>query len=221
MKKKFGAVTLLTVTLIVVGCSSPSQTTPIISTDNSAEIESLKAQIQELEQENIYLKKQLESSSEAITNEEIESPKTGIPISVGETISNDYMEITINKAELAYDVLPDNTSGYYTHYEADQGNVYLHIDVDVKNIGKQNLSCDEILKATADYNGGYTYSCFAVPEDSRLGFTYANITSIQPLETLGVHYLFKCPQEVEESSNPLFVTIEPSSSKDNYILTIR
>ena len=131
------------------------------------------------------------------------------------------MEITINKVELTYDVLPDDVSGFYTHYEADQGNVYLHIDTDVKNLGKQNLACDEILKAVADYNSGYTYSGFAVPEDSGTGFTYANITSIKPLETLGLHYLFKCPQEVEESSNPLFVTIEPNSSKDSYILIIR
>ena len=88
-------------------------------------------------------------------------------------------------------------------------------------MGKQNLACDEILKATADYNNGYTYSGFPVAEDSNTGFTYANITSINPLETLGVHYLFKCPQEVEESSNPLFIIIEPSLSKDSYILTVR
>lgn len=216
MKRKFLSATLLTVALGLSGCSSPAS--PV---DNSAEIESLKAQVQELEKENQDLKKQLESTAESTTAEETETAETGIQISVGETISNDYMEITINKVELIYDVLPDDVSGLYTHYEADQGNVYLHIDTDVKNLGKQNLACDEILKATADYNSGYTYSSFAVPEDSNTGFTYANITSIKPLETLGVHYLFECPQEVEESSNPLFIIIEPSPSKDSYILTVR
>jgi len=219
MKKKFLVIAALAVTLNAMGCSSPAAST--ISEDNSIEIESLKAQVQELEKENRDLKKQLESNAETTTAEETETAETGIQISVGETISNDYMEITINKVELTYDVLPDDVSGFYTHYEADQGNVYLHIDTDVKNLGKQNLACDEILKAVADYNSGYTYSGFAVPEDSGTGFTYANITSIKPLETLGVHYLFKCPQEVEESSNQLFVTIEPNSSKDSYILIIR
>lgn len=131
------------------------------------------------------------------------------------------MEIIINNVELVYDVVPDNISGLYTHYEADQGNVYLHIYMDEKKWGKQNMACDKILKATSDYNSGYTYSGFPVPGDSNTGFTYANITSIKPLETLGVHYLFQCPQEVEESSNPLFVIIEPSSSQDSYILTLR
>ncbi len=220
MKRNFVAATLVVMSLGVSGCSSASAPVSTIA-DNSAEIESLKAQVQELEKENNELKQQLTTIAETTTAEETKAPQTGIPISIGETISNEYVEITINKVELVYDVLPDDVSGFYSHYEADQGNVYLHIDADVKNMGKQNLACDEILKATADYNNGYTYSGFPVAEDSNTGFTYANITSINPLETLGVHYLFKCPQEVEESSNPLFIIIEPSLSKDSYILTVR
>ena len=77
------------------------------------------------------------------------------------------------------------------------------------------------MKVTADYNGGYTYAGQAVPEDGNAGFTYANITTIKPLQTLGVHFLFQCPQEVEESQNPLSITLEPSGTKDSYILTIR
>ncbi|MFT4004545.1 MAG: hypothetical protein QM683_02410 [Lacrimispora sp.] len=147
--------------------------------------------------------------------------KSETPIAVGGVITTDTMEITINKAELSYDVLPDDTSGLYTHYAADAGSVYLNLDVNVKNLGKQNLPCDEIMKATADYNGGYTYAGQAIPEDGSTGFTYANITSISPLGTLGVHFLFQCPQEVEESQNPLFITLEPSGTKDSYVLTIR
>lgn len=208
MKKAFLPI-LLTLVLILSGCSSPA---------NQAELKSLKAQLQALQEENSSLKELLKTNSENISQE---TATQGVTISVGETITTEYAEITINKAELSYDVLPDNTSGFYTHYEADSGNVYLHLDVDVKNLGKQNLGCDNILSAIANYNNGYTYSSFAAPEDSHLGFTYANITSIKPLETLGVHYLFKCPQEVEESSNPLFITIEPNSTQDSYILTIR
>ncbi|MCI8370911.1 MAG: hypothetical protein HFI75_00655 [Lachnospiraceae bacterium] len=146
---------------------------------------------------------------------------TGTPITVGSTITTNDMEITINKAELTYDVLPDDTSGFYSHYEADAGNVYLHLDTNIKNLAKQNLSCDKLGTVTADYNGGYTYTGQAIPEDSTTGFTYANITSIKPLETLGVHFIFKCPQEVAETQNPLFITFEPSNSSDRYIITIR
>lgn len=223
MKKKF-LPAILAVAIVLSGCSS----TPSTPTDNSAELESLQAELDALREENQALKEQLAAVPESnpeddpeANPEETASSQQGVPISVGETIITDYAEITINKAELSYDVLPDDTSGFYTHYEADPGNVYIHLDLDVKNLGKQNLGCDDILSATADYNGGYTYSGFAVPEDSSTGFTYANITSINPLETLGVHYLFVCPQEVEESTNPLFITIEPATSGDSYILTIR
>ena len=64
------------------------------------------------------------------------------------------MEIIINNVELVYDVVPDNISGLYTHYGADQGNVYLHIDMDAKNSVKQNKAVYKILKATSDYNSG-------------------------------------------------------------------
>ncbi len=77
------------------------------------------------------------------------------------------------------------------------------------------------MKTTADYNGGYTYTGQAIPEDGNTGFTYANITTIKPLETLGVHFLFQCPQEVEEFQNPFFITLIPYGTKDSYILTIR
>lgn len=209
---------LLLLSLCMLGCSAPAST----STGNdSGKLESLQAQVEELQKENEKLKKQLESAEETTIAETTESAITSLSINVGDTIVADTMEITINKAELTYDVLPDDTSSFYSHYAADPGSVYLHLDLDVKNLGKQNLPCDEILSATADYNNGYTYNAFAVPEDSTTGFTYSNITTIKPLETLGMHYLFECPQEVEESENPLFVNIEPNTTKDIYTLTIR
>ena len=199
-----------TIALTFTGCASSE---PV---SNSEEVEQLKKEIESLQAENSDLKAQLDA-----TVEETTASANGVQVSVGDTITTENTEITINKVELTYDVLPDDTSSLYTHYAADPGNVYLHLDVNVKNLAKQNLSCEDILSATADYNNGYTYTGYPVPEDSTTGFTYANITSINPLETLGVQYLFKCPQEVEESENPLFITIEPTSSGSSYILTVR
>ena len=140
-------------------------------------------------------------------------------ISVGQTIANENMEITINKVEFSYDVLPDDTSGVYSHYAAQPGNVYIHIDADVKNLQKQNLRCDKITTVIADYNGGYEYKSQTIPEDSNLGFTYANITSIKPLETLGVRFLIECPQEVETSTNPVYLKFNLDGT--TYIYNIR
>lgn len=216
MKKKWLIPALCMAAICLSACGSKASTT---APDNS-QVESLKAQVEDLKQENADLKAQLETVPET-TVEETQAVQNGTPIAVGGVITTDAMEITVNKVELSYDVLPDDTSGFYTHYAADPGNVYLHLDVDVKNLGKQNLPCDEIMKTIADYNGGYTYSGQAIPEDGNSGFTYANITSINPLQTLGVHFLFQCPQEVAESQNPLSIMLEPSGTKDSYVLTIR
>jgi len=139
-------------------------------------------------------------------------------IKEGDTIKTDRMEIKIKKIEFSYNVLPDNTDGFYTHYPAETGHVYIHIDTDVKNIQKQILNCDGIMVVEANYNDGFTYSSFAVPEDASTGFTYANITSIDPLQTLGVRFLIDCPQEVEETDNPLFLIFNVDKQKYKYII---
>lgn len=219
MKKPKILLLSLAAAFVITGCSS--QAAADSAAETSTEMESLRALVEELQNENADLKAQLASMPEEASEEETASPQTATPVAVGDTITTDTMELTINKAELTYDVLPDDTSGYYTHYEADAGNVFIHLDMDIKNLGKQNLSCDDILYVTADYNGGYTYTGFGVPEDGKNGFTYSNLTSINPLETLGMHYLLKCPQEVEETDHPLFIIMEPANSEGSYVLTIR
>ena len=140
-------------------------------------------------------------------------------VNAGDKIITDSMEIKINSVELTYDVLPDDTSGFYTHYAADAGKVYIAVDASVTNKAKQNLDCDEIGNIVADYNNGYTYRGFVVVKDSNTGFTYANITSIDPLETKGIKWLIECPEEVETSSNPLFLEFTINGGK--YKLVIR
>ncbi|WP_252238259.1 hypothetical protein [Clostridium sp. VAP51] len=137
-------------------------------------------------------------------------------VEIGNTISSESAEIIVNKAEFSYDVLPDDTSSFYTHYAAESGKVYINIDVDVKNIQKQDLPCDKIINVEANYNDGYEYKGQPIVEDASTGFTYANITSITPLETKGMRYIINCPQEVAESQNPLVITFNLNKEKYNY-----
>ncbi|WP_027399173.1 hypothetical protein [Anaerovorax odorimutans] len=139
-------------------------------------------------------------------------------LAIGDVISNEKCEITINNIQFSYDVLPDDTSSFYTHYAAESGKVYVDIDTDVKNVQKQNLSCDNIMSVELDYNNGYKYSGQIVPENSSTGFTYANITDIAPLTALGVHFLIDCPQEVAESENPAKLTFDLDGTKYEYTM---
>lgn len=141
-------------------------------------------------------------------------------ISIGETITTDSFEFTLNKVELSYDVKPDNPPTWYSHYQADNGQVYIYVNASVKNLKKQSINCDEIYSVKADYNGGYEYSGYNIVTDTDGDFTYANITSLTPLQTLGVHCLIDCPEEVETSDNPLVLTIELNGG-EKFTYTVR
>ena len=148
-----------------------------------------------------------------------ETQNVATSIKSGDKLVADTKEITINSVELTYDVLPEDTSGFYTHYEAEAGKVYICVDADVTNKAKQNLDCDDIGTVKANYNDGYTYSGFVIVDDATTGFTYASITNIDPLETKGIKWLIECPQEVEESTNALFLEIQIDGKE--FIYTIR
>ena len=154
------------------------------------------------------------STSEPVT----ETQAAQQQIAIGDIISTENFEIAIKNIEFSYDVLPDNTSDFYTHYPADSGKVYIHVDTDVKNLQKQAVMCDSIMNISADYNDGYTYTGQAIPEDSNLGFNYANITSIDPLETHGVRFLIEVPEEVSTSDAALFLTFDVDGTKFNYAM---
>lgn len=158
------------------------------------------------------------SETEQHEESEVSEQEEETEIKIGDTIVTEHIEISIKNVELTYDVLPEKHDGFYTHYAADPGKVYISISIDVTNTSKQNISCDEIGSVIADYNNGYTYHSFTAVEDSVTGFTYANITDIDPLDTQGLKFIVECPQEVEETEQPLFLTFKIDGKKFRYTI---
>lgn len=224
MKKIKLFVVITTMCLLVAGCSSNNSTIADNSAD-STKIKELEDEIDKLKKENETLKAEISNTKSELSEEE-ETPEEESDIQEketivkkGSTIKTDELELTINKVELTYDVLPDDISDMYNHYEADPGNVYINMDVDIKNLQKKDLPCDEIMTVTADYNNGFTYESFETVEDSITGFTYSNISSINPLETIGMRFLIECPEEVEkETNNSLFLTFKLGKKTYKYII---
>ena len=178
--------------------------------ENSKLIEensNLKAENTELNKENSRLiaenseyKKKEEQSKAIEESLKTESEKIK-PIDLGNSVEGNGFNFKLKSVSLTYKVIPDNPPDFYNYYEAKAGKIYIKIDAEIKNTSKVSLECDEIYTVTADYNDGYTYSGFAVADDHDGDFTYANITRIDPLETLGVHYLIECPEEVKNNSS--------------------
>ena len=146
-------------------------------------------------------------------------PKPIEEIKIGDMVETDSFTFKLNKVEITRRVQPDNPPSYYTYYQAEAEHTYIYVNASVTNKEKFSLECDEIYSVTADYDGGYQYNGFNIADDNDGDFTYANITSIEPLETLGVHCLIDCPQLIEEEGKSLFITIKlTNGSKYKYII---
>lgn len=142
-----------------------------------------------------------------IEHNSVETEEQVYDLKIGDKVKTENYEFNVEKIETTYQLDPDTKTSYYTYYAADNGYVYVHVDLTVKNLQKKDMVCDEIYSVTVDYNDGYTYDGFNVADDTDGDLTYANITNIAPLEKRGVHALVECPKEVETSQKPLLVNI--------------
>ena len=143
------------------------------------------------------------------------------PIEEKETISiADTCEFFVDYTDITDDVMPPQPGDWYSHYEAENGKVYVDICVSYKNLATKNRSADEIINATLIYGGKYQYNAFSmIEEDNRGDFTYSNITSIAPLSQEYLHYLFEVPAEVETSDGALTILLKVEGNP--YSVTVR
>lgn len=138
-----------------------------------------------------------------------------VKLNVNETATkeNKY-ELTVLSSNFGKTILPPNTSGYYSYYEAKtDGHQYLEIKYNYKNLGQSNVTADDVVSMTIKYDEKYDYTGFCIIEDEDNDFTYANITSIAPLTTGKLHYLFDVPDEVANSSGSIVATIKCGTDK--------
>lgn len=125
----------------------------------------------------------------------------GAPVEVA-----DYATMVFKGTEYTDDLLPSNTSGWYTHYEVDDptSNTYLVAKFDVTNYQSSAKDCDTFVSVKATYMDKYTYTGFVVMEDTD-GEGFSSYGSIDPLATRHLFFLIEVPKSV--SSNPAALTI--------------
>lgn len=135
-------------------------------------------------------------------------------INVGETKTVGNIDFNLEKAELSHRVEPTSKPILYSYYSPDNDKVYVYVKANITNNTKNDLSCDEIYDVEVIYNNDYAYTGFQVVQDEDMGFTYSNITTIDPLTTGGVDTLIECPSEVETNTNaPLKLKITFNSGE--------
>lgn len=133
--------------------------------------------------------------------------KTSGEIALGEVVVTKNSEFSIDYSDITNDVMPPKPGNWYSHYEAEAGKMYVDICFAYKNTSGNNVGADDVISAKLKYAGKYDYTGFSIiEEDSRADFTYSNITSIAPLSTEYVHYLFEVPEEVATSNESVEIT---------------
>ena len=144
----------------------------------------------------------------------------GNTLSLGDTISTEDFDFTLNNVELTYELKPQNTNGVYTSYVAPDGKVYIHVDGSFCNKSKRDYCIRDLFTPEADYDNGYTYKGFAVTDKDDNSFTWASSYVVcTPLETCHYHGLVECPKVVDGSDAPLIVTLNIGGQV--YTYTIR
>lgn len=125
--------------------------------------------------------------------------KTTIDLHVGDVIENaDYATMKFLGCEMTDDLLPSNTSGYYSHYQVDSAdNTYLVLKFEVTNYQTGDKDVDTFVSAKATFMGKYKYTGFIVSEDTD-GKGFSNYSSISPLSTAKVFYLIEIPKTVAD-----------------------
>ena len=165
------------------------------------------------------------TSSEETKEEPKEEPgvntSSARAIAEKETISiADACDFYVDYTDITDDVMPPQPGSWYSHYEAENGKVYVDLCVAYKNLATKDRDADEIIKATMIYGGKYQYNGFSIiEEDNRGDFTYSNITSIAPLSTEYLHYLFEVPAEVETSDGAVSILLNIEGN--SYLVTVR
>ena len=159
-------------------------------------------------------------AAEAPSGSNAVSKKNGA-VENGEVISIDNVcEFYVDYSSITAKVMPPQPGSWYSYYEADDGKVYVDFCIAYKNCKSTNVGADEVISAKLTYADKYSYTGFSIiEEESRTDFTYSNITSIAPLSTEYVHYLFEVPEEVENSGKSVEITFTISSH--TYTYTVR
>ena len=141
------------------------------------------------------------------------------PIKLGETVETNDFKYTINSVDFTYDIEPSDTSGYYRHYEAGSGKVFIRIEATYYNRSKRDVCIRDLPKLTADYDNGYTYSGQSVVDDGDGTWTWGDSYVVcEPLNTCNVTGMIECAEVVESSSSPLKILITLGSDVYEYVV---
>lgn len=126
--------------------------------------------------------------------------------SLGNTIEYEFCNIYLSES-----LLPEDTSGFYTYYEASEGNTFVIVEMDVTNISGSLYRIWLLADATLEIGGEDYTASIAVKLDGQTdSFGNGNV-EISTGQTHHVYYLFDVPADVADQEAVLTMTVDDQS----------
>lgn len=133
------------------------------------------------------------------------------PISI-----EDFCRLQVIKIEFSRKILPPNTSGYYTYYEAETtDSTFFDIVIEITNLDTTIKSAEDFVEVSILYDNKYTYSSSPILVDGQGNFTMA-LFGIEPLLTMQVHHLISVPVEMENSRKSIEIIFKGPNQEFHY-----
>ncbi len=130
-----------------------------------------------------------------------------------------HCEFTPETVSTSRTVYPYNPNEYTLFFEAGAGKQFIDLCVKYKNMTTRAVRADNLMNATFQYDGNYTFNpATAIEQDNRTTLSYTNISYIEPLTPEYVHYFFEVPDEVANGGGSKCITLKVGNN--TYTLNI-
>ncbi len=186
-KRIFSIVMVGLLSLSVVACGNTNK----VDSDNS------RASTNKVEQNSSDSNvNQVFSDSNQVDNNSSEGKNVEFKtVNFGDTITTDFLEMTIEKASTSQELKPTDTSSVYSYMEDQDNETYFYITGNMKNVGGDSYSVED-MNIQMTFDDKYNYSGFIAADDGGYDF-YGDY--VKPFGSVKYYMYASIPDELISS----------------------
>jgi hypothetical protein len=194
--KKRSLLIILSLTLVVALTGCGANTTNSVA-EEQQEVTDLEDNASEITSDTADLDINKVSDDENSSNETVEEKSTVefTTLNFGDTISNDFIEMTINSASTSQELLPTDTSSVYSYMSDKDNETYFYIMGNIKNVGGDSYSVED-MNIQFTFDNKYNYTGYIAADDGGNDF-YGD--HVKPFGTVKYYMYASVPDELINS----------------------
>lgn len=139
----------------------------------------------------------------------------------GNTFKTSKWEITYKKTNISAKIYPNNTSGYYMYYYADDDSTFVDVVFQIKNIDTDILGIEDLISdCKVNYDGSSLTKSYTLytTNGSQIDQVYS-WDGIDALDSTTLHVAINMPREIQ--SNKKSITVNLTIAGEEKIINVR